>query len=340
MNKLLSSTLLGLMVLLAAACKQDTQTPTGPQTVLPLSSGGSTAHPALAWPSYVSSNNNQYSNLMVSDTDASHQTSILRAWANTNSIQYFNPSWSSSGGSLAFAITRFGGAADSVYVIDVSDNSHGTPVGSNLRGICALPSGVYLDRWQGGLAWSSTSSMGEIAFIGNKTVYVVSSSGGTPTAIFSQTTLGGPSGISWSPDDSRLAITRWDSAWGHTILIFNTSTWSVVDSISVGNAQFGKLAWSRSGANKLAFGMTTRTWNGSAWTYASGFYYCDPTTGATPSGGYTGDVGQWSPNNTSLIYPAATSGNWYLVKVPAYGTSATQLGSIPISVNNGFDWKR
>jgi len=134
---------------------------------------------------------------------------------------------------------------------------------------------------------------------------VVSQSGVT-TNVFSVDTgwvhypypFGNPT---WSPDDLRLAVCRNEGGSSTTIMIFNTtdngSTWAYADSIKVSGSAYG-LDWSRTGTNKLCFGLRAQ---GSTVNY---LYYCDPssTAPAPATLGIQGWYPTWSPNNSSVMY--------------------------------------
>src|SRR5205823_1439911 len=101
---------------------------------------------------------------------------------------------SPTGGSIC--VTQKGNgsstAPDSIKAIDVSVNSSGVAVGSNLRTILGLANrSVRLNN----AFWSSTTSMGKIAYTTQESttnsLYVVGQSGGTPTQIYSYDATGG-----------------------------------------------------------------------------------------------------------------------------------------------------
>jgi hypothetical protein len=225
---------------------------------------------------------------------------------------------------------------DTIKAIDVSVNSKGVAVGSNVRTIYGLPDKTW---GVGTVAWSSTSTMGKVAFTEadptgtHYGLWTVPANGGPPTNIYSVDTSWlhrrvGLNFPTWSPDDSRLAVARGDSAQVTTIMIFNTTTWAYVDSIKV-QAPAGKSAgslgieWSRTGLNKLAFSMNSQ------------LYYCDPSTGAIPAtDGVATRAVTWSPNNSSiLIAPPDMSGQY---KVVPFTTSTTKISSLNVYAK----WKR
>jgi len=271
------------------------------------------------------------------DTDGTHNTAVQVAGVSTSIINYtYLPGWSPTGGSICFTQWGSATAPDTIKAIDVSVNSSGVPVGSNLRTIVGLPDQTVRLN---GAYWSSTSAVGMIAYTtrdgATNSLYVVSQSGGTPTKICSVDTAWMHFGLTlknptWSPDDSRLAVCRDSSANASTatsmILIFNTSTWACVDSIAITGGVFG-LEWSRSGSmNKLAF-----------VDFVSGsnhLYYCDPTTGATPTTyGLVGSYPTWSPNNSSVMY-VNSSGLTKNIPLTSTTTSVSSFGGA------GVKWKR
>jgi hypothetical protein len=329
MKKLLSAFLVlaGLGIMLSA-CKQDPQSANGPQTVLPLSSNTPPANPALTFSTVPDSG---YEAVAVSDSDGSHVTNIYypHRYSLYQGYMVGCESWSPSGGSIAFVAYW---SPDTLYTMDVTVNSQGVPVGKNLKHLYVSTAIAAL-----GTAWSSTTTMGKIAFweytSGPSTwrLKVIPQSGGTAKTVY--TTTSRVNGVTWSPDDSRLATIRIDSNAGFTVKILGTTDngnhWAEVDSVAVYNNQGIReegqsLEWSRSGLNKIALTI----WNGSS----THLYYCDPTRGATPTtdGVATGGARNgsnhvtWSPNNSSIIYPGSAGGMW---KVSAFTTNTSEVSS-------------
>jgi len=349
MNKLLSpslrwaSTIASLMgaLFFFTSCKEDPQSANGP--VQTFSPNGSAANPALTYAAGVYQNNNLVgSAIFVADSDANHQTKITQTFSNGVGA----PSWSPTGSSICFHQAAPSGP-DTIRAIDVSVNSHGTPVGSNYRTIYGFPSTSVFISPGASVSWSSTTSMGQIAYCtsngsGITGLWVISQSGGTPTNIFSvntatwtfQTALNYPT---WCPDDSKLAVVRADSFNIHgaasTIMIFNTSTWTYVDSVKV-PGKVTAIEWSRTGSNKLAFGLVM---HGGA--NVDTLNYCDATFGSTRSnngiilsGGVT-----WSPNNSSLLYTGTTTGGAFACrKLTAFSGS----NSVLTTAFRDVKWKR
>lgn len=266
----------------------------------PHGGGGGTstpANPELCYTSKITSKGKMYYTLAVMDVDGSHPTTIYQAPKPSPMILYGSPTWSADGGSIVFTQSG-GGGSDTIKAIDVSVNSSGQAVGSNVRVIAIAPTGVgYKNAF-----WSSAGS-GLIAFTSNETnsnsLWTVSASGGTPTKIMSidKTWSGSanPLGMpTWNGDDSRLALIRMGAS-NTTIMIYNTSTWAYEDSIVVPGTVNG-LEWSRSGMNKLAYSTNNQ------------IYYVDPVTGATPTtNNVTGGFPAWAPDNSSLMYTASTT---------------------------------
>lgn len=306
---------------LLAGCDQEPN-PAGPD-IRPMAAKGkpsADAHPALVYQGSVNYRGNTLTTVNVMDTDATDQTALYRV-ANSNMTILGSPTWSPSGSSIAFTQQGSGSIPDTIKAIDVSVNSKGEAVGSNLRTVIGLATTTV--RFKNPF-WCSSSSTGKIAYTTHngttESLWVIDESGGTPTEIYRVDTswvhYNFPLGVpTWNPDDSRLAMIRYSTTGPTTtIMIFNTSTWACVDSISVSGGIHG-LEWSRSGMNKLAFGL-----------YASGvysLYFCDPTTGATPTtSGVRGTFPSWSPNNSSVAY-TAHPGSSLGKNVPGTTTTST-----------------
>jgi hypothetical protein len=320
-------------------CDQDPNA-SGPD-IRPMAAKGTSSitNPALVWTGAIQGDGQQsdaasyYSAIWVADSSFSTGTHlVLKAKANRYSM-YFNgvPGWSPSGGSVCLVQKGINTMPDSIKAFDISvstkkGNSYGDPVGSNERTLIGFANTNSRIR---NAFWSSTSTMNKLAYTTingtTESLWVISGSGGTPTNIWTvdNLTLESPT---WNADDSRLAVVRNNASGGTaTIMIFNTSTGAYVDSISVSGAIKG-LEWSRSGMNKLAFGLN-----------ASGsdkLYYCDPTTGATPATNNVAGVNPtWSPNNSSTMY-MNTSGLNKNVPFTTSTTSVLTFGGF------GVKWKR
>jgi hypothetical protein len=365
MNKLLlfaAAALASASVL--SSCKQDSQSPTGPN--LPLSAGGSggsggtstPAHPAVTYRGNVTIKRAGYSTIAVMDSDGTHQTNIVTAASDGNTENLVNPTWNYSGTSIAYSdqgaglyVTNSNGVILGVnpsYIkaVDVAVNSSGVPVGSNGRTIYSLAASDSATMFARPV-WCSTSSTAKIAFVrdyigsklGQSELCTISQSGGTPTVLSTvhATFLHSYVWPTWSPDDSKIAAVRWDttsSTYSHaTIMIFDASSGSALDSIPFSARNIGSLEWSRTGANELVF---------KAFTTTSGpylIYYCAPTTGSTPTtNSVAGGDGTWSPNNSSVMYIYNNIAPPALLKnIPQTGTTSTVQSSF---YGQMLNWKR
>ena len=238
----------------------------------------------------------------VMDADCSHRTVV---YTGANGATVNTPSWS-PGSSIAFRL----GSGTKTYIMaeDVSVNSSGIPVGSNLRTIDS--SSWYADslqiQWP---SWSSTSSIDQIAYglYGAHNYYVcrISASGGARNIVYTSPVNIYPYSVAWSPDDSKIAVALGDrnnSAWG-AIIVISASTNTVTDSISLASVA-GSIDWSRTGTtNKLLYSIS-----------GGDLYYLTPSSGSSPTAAglfYSGSSfqepheGTWSPNNGSILYTAA-----------------------------------
>ncbi|MDP4220750.1 MAG: hypothetical protein Q8916_05670 [Bacteroidota bacterium] len=343
MHKVLSiSSAMILAIALFAGCQQDPSSGiTQPMPLKAPVSGTTTANPALVWSGYVYTKSHgqttQYSAIFVGDSNLANSTSVQVAKDWIGAVAFDGaPGWSPTGSSICLTQRGYpqngntGTVPDTIKAFDISVNSSGVPVASNLRTIVGLADQTVR---MNNAFWSSTTTMGKIAYStadgSTNSVYVVDQSGLTaPSKIYSYDATGGVKlgDPTWNPDDSKLAFIR-TSSTASTILIYNTSDWSLADTIDVSGQIFG-LEWSRSGMNKLAFSV-----------YASGsyhLYYCDPSTGATPTtNSVASNAGYptWSPNNSSVMY--VNAGTLYK-NVPGTSTAASvgSFGSV------GVKWKR
>lgn len=349
MQKLLSASLLAAFAAFAfVSCSQDPQSPNGASTLALKSSaggsGGSTpAHPALTFANQVnvgtSRNPVLYWDLQVSDSDGTHITTIYTASSTTEEVS--SPTWSPDGKSICF-LDLNGNFTRAIKAIDVSVNSSGVAVGSNLRTIY-VPSAsdsVILTNPR----WCQNSTTGQIVFTRLHDGYTqrylseictVSQSGGSPTVLASIQGSGhGADGRfslpCWSPDDSKIAARRQDTTISGviycTIMIFDASNGNATDSINLHSSALNPspLVWSHSGMNQLAFG-------------ASGnLYYCAPTTGSTPStNGVTAQLNCWSPTNSSLLVGGQGAA---LQKNTPFTTSLSNIASAFYDIPQ-IDWK-
>ena len=314
-----------LLVLAAAfaACSQDPQSPNNFST-LPLKSSPPPANPAIT---YVNAG------VGVMDTTGANATVIVSASGTT----FTTPSWNYNGASVTYS-TVASGTYD-IKTIDVSVNSKGVPVGSNNTTIYSLAPSDSI-RIQSGPASSATSSTNEIAFtrlhtdkanFGVTDLCTISHSGGTATVLSSYkrlsntgTVLGLYNSPTWSPDDSKIALIRQDTTLHCTIMIFNASTGSAVDSIPLsGTAR--NLEWSRSGMNELAYSFSS----GGAYD----IYYVAPSTGSIPStNSIAGTSPTWSPSNSGIMYLGSQD-----MKVIPFSSTTSTVGSVGFG---SLNWKR
>jgi hypothetical protein len=331
-------TLLFALATLAAAsllssCKQDGGSINGPGTALPLKSSPPPANPAIAY--YGTNSNGKYI-IEVMDTDASNQTAIITAASTTELLAY--PTWSPTAGSISYLDGATNSNVAAIKAADVSVNSKGVPVASNIRSIFTNSTSDTASISTP--AWSSVSSTGEIAFVRNHQgsklglaeLCIVSTSGGSATVLQSASGLNSSGTVqkhylspSWSPDDSRIAVVRRDTSIAPngttnicTILIIDPSTGTATDSIKT-TMYVSWLEWSRSGMNELA--LTAATSSGSE------LYYVTPSTGSTIAGNGIANAGSvtWSPNNSSVLTQGHATN--YLVKVTPFTTSTSNVES-------------
>lgn len=290
--------------------------------------GGSTtpADPELAYTKQVFSKGKQIYNLFVMNIDGTNLTSIYKVPSASMTFGG-SPTWSPDGGSIAFTQAGDGSTIpDTIKAIDVSVNSSGVVVGSNLRTVVGLSTTSI--RFKNPF-WSATSGTDLIAYTTDdgttNSLYTVPASGGSPTLRTSvdKTWAGhtNPLGVpTWNGDDSKLAMIRIGSG-NTTIMIFNASTWAYIDSIVVSGSIFG-MEWSRAGStNALAYSTNSK------------ISYVEPVTGAVPS---TNDaVGQypsWAPDNSSLMVVSGGS----LYNNTAYSASTSLVTT---SVGPVVRWK-
>lgn len=317
MKQLLSLSLLTLMVLLAASCQQDPSSSGNQRPALHTSTSGTPANPAIVYTYSVTTGTGTkkttYAHLGVMDTTGANQTSVYSA--STTSEGEWSPTWAPGGGSISW-IKLPNGSPDNTgatYIMaeDISVNSNGIPVASNLRTIATCT------NYKGGIwaqAWSSLSSTGQIAFVmtdseGSNGAWdylcTVSTSGGSWHTLakiwdnYSTTGLGGGSfGVAWSPDDSKIVVT-YGSTSKMSLMIYDASSGAQLDSIAPPSGDNGALhpEWSHSGLNSISYGVNT----GTAWA----LYYDTPGSAPTTNGVTFSSGAQlpttWSPDNSSLM---------------------------------------
>ena len=267
--------------------------------------------------------------VFVMNADGSNKTAVYTV-ANSNFLIGGSPTWSGDGNSVVF--TQLGNGTtipDTIKAVDVSVNANGQVVGSNVRAIYGL--NTTSTRLKNPF-WSNTS-LNMIGFTTDNattnTVWVISASGGSPTAVASTNEtwvnhanpMGQPT---WNGDDSKLAMIRLSNngSYETTIMIFNTTTWEYIDSIKIAGVIDG-MDWSRGTTlDKIALGL----WNSSGTS--NSIHYVDPTTGATPTtNGVAGIYPAWSPDNSSLVYTAGAPYYGPAYNMQAFGTTTSLVSS-------------
>ncbi|HWF44784.1 MAG TPA: hypothetical protein VG537_09095 [Candidatus Kapabacteria bacterium] len=198
---------------LLSSCQQDPQSANGPQTVLPLTPGGSTitwnAHPEIVYfgDTTVGSGHSgsSYPGLWVMDSTGANWKCIY--YSTSGEGDFHHPTWSPGGGSVCWEAQN--GSTYYLHTINVS-TSNGVPVGSNMSTIWShnwnTDSNSFMEA-----AWSSVSSNNVIAYLmyygpgRSSKLYTIPASGGTPTLIYSDTGCEFEH-LTWSPDGSLIAI--------------------------------------------------------------------------------------------------------------------------------------
>ncbi|HZK76490.1 MAG TPA: hypothetical protein VFD13_06235 [Candidatus Kapabacteria bacterium] len=310
---------------LLSSCKQDGQSINGPNTVLPLNTSTPAANPVITYVGESIVHRTGYPAIAVMNADGSNKTIIYTSPSTGTLALGENPCWSPDGGSIAW-IENY----DTIKAIDVSVNSHGVPVGSNLRTIYATTAGSnnFIIH---GLSWCSESATGELAFVaaystggghGASTVYTIGQTGGTPTALITESQNLCYS-VSWSPDDSKIAFsgrTVPGAAW--YLRVADASSGALLEADSV--PQVNHVEWERSG-NTIAFDNSSK------------IYYLDYGSG---NGEYTENVSgtapTWSPNDADIMF---TSGST-VKEIPAFGTSTSTITTISSLGSPEMKWKR
>ncbi|MDP4219082.1 MAG: hypothetical protein Q8916_06095 [Bacteroidota bacterium] len=326
-----------LATILFSACKQGSNLTDNMPMRTNAGSGSSTAHPAITYVSGTTLKKIFYNTIAVMDTDGTHQTNVYTA--SSSSETDMNPTWSPSGGSIAWK-TISSAVSSSILTAEISVNSSGTPVASNQRTVYSPSSSDSLSIITP--AWCTSSATAKIAFVrqyigtnlGKSELCTISESGGSVTVLASYSKKNSAGTVishytypTWSPDDSKIAVIREDTIGHNTIMIFDASTGAALDSIPISGG-VSELEWSRTGMNKLVYIYTPNS--STAWS----LYYADPTTGSTPStNSVTGGAPTWSPNNSSIMYV-----NSSLMKViPLTATTTTVSSSGP---GNKMNWKK
>ncbi|HVK37575.1 MAG TPA: hypothetical protein VNA88_03520 [Candidatus Kapabacteria bacterium] len=342
------------------------EAPTDSSRLTPLSKPPVTvkANPVLAYVGTTSYKGALVQTVAVMNEDGSNQKSLFGA-SEPSGHRFQDVSWAPTGSTLCFmqqaASTTTPEAT--IKTVDVSISSTGTVTGTNVRTLYSLPTG---DGAPGGMEWSSTSTMGKIAYTtynGSNTVRslrLLNQTGvGTPSVVWESdasyikpdgTVLGHRQTLSspaWNYNDQQLAVVRADSSGTAfqyavcTIMIFSTadngSTWTYTDSITVtGGSELSVwgLSWSRgtSGIDKLAYANLNDNL----------VYYVDPTTGAVPTtNGVRGRIPTWSPADTAIVFVGTGTGSAYLSRLVPMTTTVTNYVPTPaITSAPVIKWKR
>jgi hypothetical protein len=341
---------LALVALIVAGC-DEAPTTSSADDPMARPAPSTPANPALCYEGYTTLKGKGYRTVAVMDADGTHQTNL---YGTTLPIGTYldDESWSPGGTSISFVENNGSTTAPvgAIKAIDLSVNSSGAAIGSNVRTIYDLPAGYGTS---GGVQWSSTSAMNKIAFATwnpnttDRTLWVVPATGGAPIRVWGSdatyikedgSVLGHRQTLSnatWSPNDERLAAVRLDSAGAPTnpyavatIMIFNTTdngnTWTYTDSIKIAGSTstpVANLEWSRgaNGIDKLAYGNLNYNAN------KGQIFYVDPVTNAVPTTqGVLGRCPSWSPDNMTLIYNNRSSGD-YLSKITSFSTNVSNV---------------
>ena len=315
-------------------CRQD---PNSTNSSMPMKTSGSStpANPAVTYRGTVTTGSGHssatYQTIAVMDTDGTHQTNIWTASSTTDQDSY--PYWSPTGGSIVWSnhTNSVAAPSGSILAIDVSVNSGGIAVGSNLRSIYSWQSSDSVEVTPA--VWCQQSATGKIAFmrdhqnVGNyvNDLCIINQDGSGITTLASRNvgTTDNMSKPTWSPDDSKIAVSRSTSGGHYSILIFNASSGALLDSIALTTSP-NTIRWSHTGENKLLI------------TGASGYLsYLTPSSGSTPTTYSVATSGYycWSPNNSGILYTNSGA----LKKNTSFTSSISTIQSS--FSGNGLDWR-
>ena len=320
MNTLLSRRLLGLLLaaslLSVSSCQQNPSSPVnGPRSVLPLKSGGSitwNAHPEIAYHGDTTIGRTSYPAIYVMDSTGANWRCIGYSASYGGGNQ---PTWSGDGSAICWS----GGNSGYFYIAKTGVSVvNGIPTGS---GITAVVTTVPTDSiiinqasWcptASTIAYTATDNHHQSPLVNNTRLFLVSSSGGTPSLIYSHDSETFR-GVSWSPDGSKIAISsggRHSGVSTYSIFILSSSG-TLLDSIGF-SSSVGNIDWSRT-SGKIAY------------CASSNLYTIDTTAGSSPtlilSGGTNGvQSPSWSPTDWKI----------------AYSTSVTNSGTSVVQVSSG-----
>jgi hypothetical protein len=314
MKKLLFTlTLMFLTVAYLTGCQQD---PSSSKSLnLPMSSPlPADAHPAWAFTGLKTIGSYGYSTIAVSDSDQTDMANVYTCSA-TNRMAN-SATWSTNGGSISFIEHPQIASAWGSYIIKAVDVSvsGGVASGSNVQTIYSRATSDSMQITA--QAWCPASGVNKIAFIGHTPaeddIYTISTSGGTPTKIYSIAKTDGNfrKFITWGNDGTKLAFavdtgtsTNYKDAIKIIDLSGNVQATLIPDKYV---AIFG-VQWSHSGTDQIAFHATTST-SGASTSYD--IYTIGTTTGSTETKVISANSSMafWSPNNSELVYDISAAG--------------------------------
>ena len=237
-------------------------------------------------------------NLMVMNADGSNQT-VIATGDNAYSIKY--PSWSPDANSIVFCGTI--GGLTGMWIVGVSI------VNGKITG--SIPQRVTINL-TGNPAWTKWSPVGDqIVFINgaphvdDPNIYLISSTGGTPTVVYTAATTGPPSPTSafcesptFNPDATKLVFEEISDGINapRNLNVFDRGTKTVTTVVLLGTSSGTAVGikWSRNG-DRIAYGYSS-----SSIGYA--IYTVTLTSNATPLYLFAGYYPTWSPDDSKLAY--------------------------------------
>jgi hypothetical protein len=341
MKKLLFS--LSIMIFAVAyltGCKQDPNS--SMNSLMPMKAPPpADAHPAWAFTSSKTVGSSVYSVIAVSDSDQTDVANVYTCGA--SNLMANSATWSTTGASISFIEHPQIASAWGTYTIKSVDVSvsGGVASGSNVQ---TIYSRVTSDSMQiAAQAWCPASGVNKIAFIGHTPteddIYTISTSGGTPTKIYSVAKADGNirKFITWSNDGTELAFaldTGTSTNFKDAMKIIDLSG-NVQATLIPGKylAIFG-VKWSHSGTDKISFHATTST-SGASTSYD--IYTIGTTTGSTETKIVSASSSNafWSPNNSELAYDIPSGTNAGVNKI-----NVSSLANTFVGTSHQFgDWK-
>ena len=343
---LYSSAMASLVLCIALLMSCSSETPTSSTTDQKLETiqakgggGGSTPNPAIVYSAGVLQkvNTGTYKYyIKVMDADGQNQTSLLEVDGGAE------PCWSNTGSVICYRSANSNSTVGSIKKFTLGASTNGTPVAGTVSTVYTWSASDSITV--SGHKWSSSAS--EIVFTTTQinqsiaqadrvsTVYVVSSSGGTPEEIYSSTddTFSRPT---WSPDGSSIAVvTRNKSTAVASIKILNRNSPPevLVDYPGEGPNNIGYgMEWSRSGSNTLAFFMRPNSSSPFAVYVqdASETSFSPTLAFELPSNTYTiGGGPSWSPDNSKIVI------GWGGIKVITLSSGV--LTTLAANTTSGF----